>query len=125
MKSIILTLVISIFINLAYSQDKHSYYQNGEIKTTETYGTNNQLTQLKRNYSSGNVMVISKYENDKKVESKYFYTTGELQRLEFYEHDQKNGQSKKFYRDGTVMEIGEYKNNDKTGEWKWYYRKSF
>lgn len=98
-----------------------AYYDNGQIRKTESLKNGLRNGKSTTYYENGNLLSENFYVEDKKNGvQKYYYQSGVLQAEYMVGMDVLNGEYKEYYPNGKIASEGRYENNMKEGTWKEY-----
>lgn len=117
MKKLLILLIITIIssnFSTIRSQSKNgafkSYYENGKVKSDETYKNGRKIGICKYYYENGKLQYEESY-NDNGIARGIFnsyYNGGQLESSYTYQDGQKHGVFKEYYEDGKLREDGKY-----------------
>jgi len=106
---------------------------NGEMQTFHTTGTIKENYTYKNGLPNGPFQEKSIYgydllsgnfkDGEKDGEWKYYYYTGDLEKISHYKNDLLDGKYEYFYDSGKLNVTGQYKENKKDSIWTWYTNK--
>lgn len=114
----ILLLLFVIFIyntSFAFGQSNRdglskAYYQNGKLKSSETFKNGRKVGVCKYYYDNGQVQYEENYNNEGQAEGVFnaYYKNGQLESIFSYRNGQKHGIYKEYYEDGRLRDEGRY-----------------
>lgn len=114
-KIFLLLLIISTCISFAFGQSaknglNKTYYQNGKLKSSETFRNGEKVGVCKYYYDNGKLQYEENYNTEGQAEGVFnsYYKNGQLESMYSYRNGQRHGIYKEYYEDGKLRDEGRY-----------------
>lgn len=114
-KIFLLLFIISIYTSFAFGQSNRdglnkTYYQNGRLKSSETFKDGKKMGICKYYYDNGQLQYEENYNNEGQAEGVFnsYYKNGQLESMYSYRNGQRHGVYKEYYEDGQLRDEGRY-----------------
>jgi antitoxin component YwqK of YwqJK toxin-antitoxin module len=114
---------IANYIDDKGNADIQYFHPNGQLKVRINYvATDKLLPDYEKGFLFADTSNLKTRVSLANGIVKYYYPSGQIEKIEEYKNGVKNGKFYWFYNDGQAAEEKEYKQNNITGEWKTWYK---